>query len=123
MGENSGNTAPHAAGPQLVLRFEGQELVLGQGQGAMPTASLGRDKTNDLVAAQKFVSRQHAVVECVRDRFVFTDMSANGTYVLPQGQELLHVHGAKMFLEGAGLLSLGLHPDRPEALHVEYVVL
>ncbi len=105
---------------QLVVKFGALTLVLGNEDGHRKVISMGRDKTNDLVAPQKFVSRRHATIEVLRDRFVFTDLSANGTYVLPEGQEMLHIHGAKVFLEGAGVFSLGLHLEKPESLRIEY---
>ncbi|MCA1945939.1 MAG: FHA domain-containing protein [Desulfovibrio sp.] len=105
---------------RLVLRFGEQQFVLGQQAACCLT--MGREKGNDLVAPQKFVSRRHATIECVRDRFVFTDTSANGTYIQPAGQDMMHIQGAKVFLEGTGVFSLGLHLDQPEALRVEYAL-
>lgn len=107
---------------RLVIRFGTQQFVLGGQDDGATCLSMGREKGNDLVAPQKFVSRRHATIERVRDRFIFTDTSANGTYIQPAGQDLLHIQGAKVFLEGRGVLSLGMHLDKPEALRIEYAL-
>lgn len=116
------DAASTAGEARLVITFGALTLGLGNGDGDKQLVSMGRDKTNELVAPQKFVSRKHATIEVLRDRFVFTDLSANGTYIQPHGQEMLHIHGAKVFLEGEGVFSLGLHLEKPEALRIEYRV-
>lgn len=92
---------------KLVLAYDDNRIEIGPGKDMPRKASLGRDSSSQLVIPYNYVSRRHASVELVRDRYVFTDHSANGTYIHPEGGESLLVHGGKMFLEGSGYMSLG----------------
>ena len=50
---------------------------------ARPSLQMGRDDNNDIVVASLFASRLHARVEARDGQFVLTDLSSNGTFVLP----------------------------------------
>lgn len=50
---------------------------------ARPGLQMGRDDNNDIVVASLFASRLHARVEARDGQFVLTDLSSNGTFVLP----------------------------------------
>jgi adenylate cyclase len=52
---------------------------------ARPTLELGRGDSNDIVVASLFASRLHARVEARDGKFVLTDLSSNGTFVLLDG--------------------------------------
>ena len=57
---------------------------------ARPTLELGRGDNNDIVVVSLFASRLHARVEARDGKFVLTDLSSNGTFVLlddPSGAE------------------------------------
>jgi hypothetical protein len=57
---------------------------------ARPTLELGRGDSNDIVVVSLFASRLHARVEARDGKFVLTDLSSNGTFVLlndPSGAE------------------------------------
>ncbi|MFW5734501.1 MAG: FHA domain-containing protein [Oceanidesulfovibrio sp.] len=91
----------------LVLVYDDQRIEIGPGKDTPRKASLGRDSTSQLVIPYNYVSRRHASVELLRDRYVFTDHSANGTYIHPEVGDPVLVHGGKAFLEGSGSISLG----------------
>ena len=59
-------------GKQIRVDREGQAVVM------------GRDEQCDLVVDAPYASRRHAVVEAKRDKFVLTDESTNGTFVVNQ---------------------------------------
>ena len=48
-----------------------------------PALQMGRDDSNDIVVVSLFASRVHARVEARDGQFVLTDLSSNGTFVLP----------------------------------------
>lgn len=91
----------------LVLVYDDQRIEMGPGKDMPRKTSLGRDSTSQIVIPYNYVSRRHASVELLRDRYVFTDHSANGTYIHPDDGDPMLVHGGKAFLEGSGTMSLG----------------
>ncbi|WP_167590541.1 FHA domain-containing protein [Oceanidesulfovibrio indonesiensis] len=91
----------------LVLVYDDQRIEIGPDKDMPRKASLGRDSSSQIVIPYNYVSRRHASVELLRDRYVFTDHSANGTYIHPEDGEPTLVHGGKAFLEGSGTMSLG----------------
>ena len=66
--------------------------------------ALGRDAGNDIVVADDYASRAHAVVEVDTMRFKLTDRSANGTYVEFSGTpgEVRILRGETVVAEIAG---------------------
>lgn len=112
-----------SAGSKLVLSYDDQRIEIGPGKDMPRKASLGRDSNSQLVIPYNYVSRRHASVELVRDRYVFTDHSANGTYIHPEEGESLLVHGGKMFLEGSGYMSLGQSQidEKKHVVHYEII--
>ncbi len=83
-----------------------------------PAVTLGRDQSNRLVVDNPKVSRLHARVEVRKDKFILIDRSTNGTYVYPEGQEMLLLHRDEVTLDGEGFFSLGqaVNPDSPLAI-------
>ncbi|HOI96194.1 MAG TPA: FHA domain-containing protein [Syntrophobacter fumaroxidans] len=67
--------------PMVKMKFEGEpvrEFWIGRGG----FLSIGREKSNDVVIDNLGVSRFHAKIDSVDDRFLLTDLdSKNGTYV------------------------------------------
>ena len=72
-----------------------------------PIVTLGRDQTNRLVIPNPKVSRLHARMEIRKGKFVLIDESTNGTYVYPEGHEMLYLRRDEVILEGKGFFSLG----------------
>ncbi len=86
---------------------------------SQPIATLGRQPHNDLVVASNRVSRSHARVEYRRGKFVFIDQSSNGSFVVVQGKESVHLKRDEAPLIGKGIIGLGqdVTPESPEAIH------
>jgi len=98
-----GLAAPRADGLQLRLRYHKHALTLGEQSG---TLVMGRGKEANLVIKDRLASREHARIEYRRGRFVLTDQSTNGTYVMtPAGP--LFLRREEMTLFGKGEISLG----------------
>jgi len=108
----------HRAGGRLVFAAGGTRLELGEGH---PSLTIGRAEQNDLVVRNPLVSRLHARIEYRNGRFVLTDLSANGTYVLADGGSERYVHRDNQELIGAGSLGLGetVSPGSPTAVRFE----
>ncbi len=94
----------HHAGERLVLTAGATRLELGEGH---PSLTIGRAQQNDLVVQQPLVSRLHARIEFRNGRFVLTDLSANGTYVVADDDGSNYVHRDSFVLLGGGKLGLG----------------
>ena len=97
-------SAEQRAAGRLAFMCGGSLLELGEGY---PMLTIGRDEQNDLVVRSPIVSRLHARIEYRRGRFVLTDQSANGTYVLADDGTKVFVHREDHVLTGSGTLGLG----------------
>ena len=79
---------------------------------AHTSLQMGRDDNNGIVVVSLFASRVHARVEARDGQFVLVDLSSNGTFVLPDGQEEesvaeLRLRQEEMILTGRGWLGMG----------------
>lgn len=90
--------------PTLTLTYGAQILKLGA---ARPSASLGREATNDLAINDKMASRVHCKIEYRRREFFLVDQSTNGTYVKSDGDAEIVLKREQLLLRGSGVISLG----------------
>jgi hypothetical protein len=97
-----------ATGKEILVDREGQLVVM------------GRDQRCDLVVDGPYASRRHAVVEAKRDRFVLTDESANGTFVVNQDNDVAFLRRDALTLQGQGFILLGGEPGSIGTAHVTY---
>ena len=84
---------------------------------AHTSLQMGRDDNNGIVVVSLFASRVHARVEARDGHFVLVDLSSNGTFVLPDGQEEesvaeLRLRQEEMILTGRGWLGMGRSASR-----------
>lgn len=70
------------------------------------TVILGRGKKADMVVNDTMASREHARIECRRDKFVLTDQSTNGTYVVTADGPA-YLRREETTLTGEGKISFG----------------
>lgn len=110
-------TAPRSSGGRLIVTAGGRQVELGVRR---PTLTLGRADQNDVVVKGEAVSRLHARLEFRNGRFVLSDQSANGTFVVPDSGENAYVHRDSYVLAGAGTLGLGQTPERDSLWAVRY---
>jgi predicted component of type VI protein secretion system len=63
-------------------------------------------------------SRMHVKIEYRRGKFVLTDLSTNGTYVMTSQGKKNFIHRDELILEGAGVIGVGkqVTPTMPEAV-------
>ncbi|OGA32129.1 MAG: hypothetical protein A3F75_05415 [Betaproteobacteria bacterium RIFCSPLOWO2_12_FULL_64_23] len=90
--------------PTLTVTYGGQVLKLGA---ARPSASLGREATNDLAINDKMASRVHCKIEYRRREFFLVDQSTNGTYVKFDSDAEIVLKREQLLLRGRGAISLG----------------
>jgi len=88
----------------------------------VPTLVMGRDERCDLVVKSYFASRRHAVIEMSRDRFVLTDQSSNGTFVVPESGHEIFLKRESLPLLGDGTISLGAAPSDDTSYTVAFHV-
>jgi class 3 adenylate cyclase len=81
---------------------------------------IGRDASCQLVIATTMASRQHASIEARRGKFILTDRSTNGTFVVPQGGMPIHLRREEFVLQGSGRVSFGELPDADSEGAVRY---
>jgi adenylate cyclase len=103
---------------KLHLRVGDQFVVMGEG--SLANATLGRADQNDVVVKGKLISRVHARIEIVKNRYVLVDESTNGTFVQRDDGEEFYVRRDSTDLSGSGIISLGRVASRGTSLAVEY---
>ncbi len=99
----------------MTLNYEGKILKLSST--TRKNAKLGRGASCDLVIPSPQASREHCSIEYNRGKFIFTDHSANGSYILHNQTELCF-HQERIPLVGKGQISLG----EPSAHNTEYLL-
>ena len=102
----------------LHLSFGGKEVI--GGKDFLTDLSLGRAKQNDLVVKGKLISRVHARIEFVKNKFILIDESTNGTFVLRDDGEEFYVRRDRSELSGSGTIGLGKAAERGSELAIEY---
>ncbi|MCH8820587.1 MAG: FHA domain-containing protein [Acidobacteria bacterium] len=101
----------------LLLRHGQKEWTLHEeGQSVL----MGRDPDHELTVENKLASRNHAEIEYTNGKFVLSDHSTNGTFILTGEGETIHLHRETFLLQGNGQISLGQDfSDNPAEL-VQY---
>jgi len=84
---------------------------------------LGRDAACDIAIVDRRVSRQHARIEKRRDKFMLIDQSANGTYVLMEGEAEICLRREELVLRRSGRICIGHRTGDADAITVEFYCL
>jgi len=83
---------------------------------------LGRDAQCDVVIADRNASRQHARIECRRDKFFLIDQSTNGTFVVMANEAEVLLRREEIMLRGSGRIGFGHSVMVPEAEFVTFEI-
>ena len=86
---------------------------------AHPSATVGRAEQNDFIVKGDLVSRLHARIDYRNRRFILSDQSTNGSWVVDAaGKESIVRHDTHV-LTGSGTISFGHLPaqGQPDLLH------
>jgi len=108
------------SGPQgrMRLRMGTQEIDVSE---THPSATVGRAEQNEFVLKGDLISRLHARIDYRNRRFILTDQSTNGSWVVDAaGKESLVRHDTHV-LTGSGAISFGHIPaqGQPDLLHYD----
>ena len=100
----------------LELTYQGQTIELDENR---PSATLGRQRHNDVVVNDSRVSRSHARIEYNRGKFTLIDQSSNGTMVQIQEEKSILLKREETQLLGNGVIGLGrdVTPESETAVH------
>jgi pSer/pThr/pTyr-binding forkhead associated (FHA) protein len=90
--------------PVLSLSHSGRTIVMDLDT---PAICLGRDAGNQIVIAHRTASRLHGRIERRRDKYFYTDLSTNGTYVAMEGIDEMLLRREEVMLRGRGCLAYG----------------
>lgn len=101
----------------LRLRYRGNEVVI---DATHPKVEIGRDPSNEVVVDARNASRVHARVEWRRDKFVLTDLSTNGTYVVDAQSQETRLRREEFILDGDGKISFGRSLSAGGGVAVEF---
>lgn len=110
-------TCSLTGGKLLVLEYKDQIINI------LPDSHpfvLGRDISSGLVIASTKVSREHASIEYRRNKFVFRDISTNGTYLRFKNEGEFFLKREDTALVGNGVISLGTAIDDQSDLNVKF---
>lgn len=106
------------AAQRLCLRYQDTEVILKQDSNEDVT--IGRADENSLVVKGNLISRLHARVEVVKNRYMLVDESTNGTFIQRDDGEEIYVRRDSAELTGTGVISLGRVAPRGAPLAIEY---
>ncbi len=84
---------------------------------------LGRDVNCDIVIADRNASRQHARIECRRDKFFLVDQSTNGTAVVIADEPEVLLRREEIMLRGKGRIAFGHSVHVPDSEFVSFAIL
>lgn len=102
---------------KLQMSFQDSEIAL---LANMPALTIGRDLNCGIVIEGNLISRQHAIVEYRRGKFLLRDQSTNGTYVLTEDGRSIYLRREEFPLWGNGKISLGktiIDLNEPDLIH------
>jgi hypothetical protein len=99
------------------LHYDGRTFTVAQQSNPLV---IGRGASCQLAVNGKKTSRQHAAVEWRRGKFVLADRSTNGTFVWPDGGQVIHLRREEFVLQGTGLIGFGEQPREGGAAVVRY---
>jgi class 3 adenylate cyclase len=89
---------------RLVLRFQSRVFEIDE---LSQPFTIGRDPGNTLTVDAEWISRNHAMIEWKRGRFMLIDRSTNGTWVRIDNEEAQVVHRDEFHLRKSGSVSFG----------------
>lgn len=107
----------HAVGTVLQVSYRGKIIEL---KSDMQPFVIGRDPESDLYVDGTMISRQHAVIEYYRSKFVLRDQSTNGTYIRPSMGQAFYIRREEVPLMGEGEISLGKLVDDQPVMNIFY---
>jgi class 3 adenylate cyclase len=97
----------------LTLEIGGRTMSFPEGKTVL---TMGREKTCDVLVAEKTASRNHARIERSGLQFVLIDESTNGTYVAMEGHNEMLLRRDRVMLRGRGKIGFGTSTGKAKEL-------
>lgn len=115
-------SAPYTTGlnvQQIVISYRGEVRALQPGEGSF---TIGRSNSCSLVVHSESASRIHASLDFTRGKFVLTDRSTNGTYVLTHDLQSIYLRRESLPLVGSGQIGFGepVSDQNPNLVRYQY---
>lgn len=85
-----------------------------------PLITIGRADANDIVIDHESTSRHHAVVEFVRGKYQFRDISTNGSYVISANRNAHFLRREPLVIESFGVIGVGWKPQYNDTKRIEF---
>lgn len=104
-------------GVRLRLRFNDRELVMDEHRSSV---LIGRGDDNDVVVKGERASRLHASIEITGNKFMLTDVSANGSFIQTADGEVVRIRRERSELNGQGMIGFGRQPKRGAPHTIEF---
>ncbi len=104
---------------QLCLNYRNHCVIINS---TNPIVTIGRVVENSLAIDNDCVSRFHARIELMQGKFVLTDQSTNGTYLLKDGQGTVFIRRETITIDSQGIIGAGWMPveNDPDVIHFDY---
>ena len=103
---------------RLQIKYRDKEISLLKD---MQPFTFGRDDNCSMTIESKLISRNHAVIEYRKGKFIFVDTSTNGTYIQTQEGRNIFLRREEVPLWGLGNISLGRIPEEDEDNLIRYI--
>lgn len=100
----AGAITPGAVEPLLHLVHQGDVFTLYSRRASL---KIGRAEKADIIIQDPLASRMHARIEFRHGKFVFVDLSSNGSYILVRGEAEIRLQHEEFELRDSGSISLG----------------
>ncbi|MFT7686919.1 MAG: adenylate cyclase [Candidatus Azotimanducaceae bacterium] len=97
----------------LTLDYRGDETKIASNDNR--TFVIGRGVQSDLLCQTRLASRTHVVIEFRRGKFLLTDQSSNGTFVMTDDGENIFLRRQELMLWGSGNIALGEEVSKSES--------
>lgn len=104
----------------LVLSVNGSQQIVDSSRSVV---SLGRSQDNNVIVDSESASRNHASIELVRGRYVLTDSSTNGTYLIKGDTAPEFILRESLSLDQFGMIGLGADPLAEPEHAIKYRVI
>lgn len=105
--------------PVLQLIHRGDQFIVNT---AHPSITIGRDELANIVIEDRRASRMHAKIERRRDKYILTDLSSNGSYVIIKGETEIQLRREEMVLRESGTISLGHSYQKDPTEFIEFSI-
>ncbi len=110
---------PKVSRVEVALSLGGEIVARGK-EGT--TTTLGRADKCDIVFIESCVSREHASVIVRRGKVLIADVSSTGTWIEPADGERVLLRREMTQIEGEGLISLGIRPEKGGPTLIRYAI-